>query len=365
MGLTQDLYDLVVPDDPDFARASSTARRTYLDRAGAIVLEELSKQLALGVGRNGRKMKARLRAVLPDGADGPVMEPHYDLSRVITLADYAATDHSLKLFWHAGTGHASHRRARKQGRKPTPFGKILEYHADGLVYNAPVRDVRLSNARAANVRYRCRPIWERIKAGLPIAAATPKAPPKPAPKPEPKQHRHPAHVAPIPITGRVDFEHATFGIGGDAALAKRALDAGTFSGFSKLAPRPTKLAVEKKLGVTFTHAEAAKGNATVIVDLQRLNRELAKDAGFHVGPGGSGPSAKPGSFEGFRSFLANARQTKGAIEQPRLGIAADGSPTVIDGRHRLAVFVDSGAQFLPVSVPSKYASRFRRLYGVP
>jgi hypothetical protein len=159
MGLTQDFSCDVAPDDPDFWHAPRATRKRYFDEAGKLVLDELSKQLGKGIGRNGRAMRVRKQAVLADGADGPVMEPHYSRSRVITLTDYAATDRGLKLFWHAGTGHLSHRRARARGREATPFGTILQYHADGEVPHAPTRDVRLCQARIANVRRRLKVTW--------------------------------------------------------------------------------------------------------------------------------------------------------------------------------------------------------------
>jgi hypothetical protein len=110
-------------------------------------------------------MKARIRAVLPDGADGPVMEPHYDVSRVITLSDYMATDHGLLLFWQAGSGHRSHKAARARaarkgdGSRAPAFGEILRYHADTLVPHAPRRDVRLSLANVRQVRLKAEGEW--------------------------------------------------------------------------------------------------------------------------------------------------------------------------------------------------------------
>jgi hypothetical protein len=181
MGLTQDFTGLVEPADPDFKHADSTTRKQVYDTAGKAVLDQLSKQLGRGIGRNGREMKARIQAVLPDGADGPVMEPHYEASRVITLADYAATDHGLKLFWHAGTGHRQHRRARARGKKAPAFGQILQWHADGEVPNAPVRDVRLCKARLTNVRRMVQAEWAKLKKRKLIVR---KREPEPTPGPQ-------------------------------------------------------------------------------------------------------------------------------------------------------------------------------------
>jgi ParB-like chromosome segregation protein Spo0J len=46
-----------------------------------------------------------------------------------------------------------------------------------------------------------------------------------------------------------------------------------------------------------------------------------------------------------------------------LGLAKDGTPTVIDGRHRLAAMRDAGVRLVPVTVPRAAARRFRELFG--
>jgi hypothetical protein len=163
MGLKQSLIGLVEPDDASWGDAPPSLRRAYYDQAGKVALKQLRKQLSRAIGANGRQMKARIRPVLPDGSDGPVMEPHYDMSRVISLMDYAATDRALTIFWHAGTGHRSHRVARKKGAKAPAFGTILEYHAKGEVPHAPVRDVRMSKANARQVKLAMKAWWTSHK----------------------------------------------------------------------------------------------------------------------------------------------------------------------------------------------------------
>jgi hypothetical protein len=166
MGFQQSLTGKIEPNDPVFRAARSSIKRRFYSHAGDVALARLKVQLGRGIGSNGRTMKPRIRAVLPDGADGPVMEPHYDKSRVITLSDYMATDHGLTLFWHAGTSHRSYRRARKQGKTPAKFHEILGFHARGEVPRAPVRDVRLSKASIAQVRIEMLRWWEREKQRL-------------------------------------------------------------------------------------------------------------------------------------------------------------------------------------------------------
>jgi hypothetical protein len=48
---------------------------------------------------------------------------------------------------------------------------------------------------------------------------------------------------------------------------------------------------------------------------------------------------------------------------PRLGFDAQGNPTVIDGRHRIAVLRDLGHPHLPVTIDPSAAGEFRRRFG--
>lgn len=371
MGLQQKLTGLVEPNDLRWKAASNAERRAFYSKAGDVALERLKKQLSRGVGANGRAMKPRKQAVLDDGADGPVMEPHYDLSRVIRLSDYQATDRSLTLFWQAGTGHASHRQARKKGKKATPFGTILQYHADGLVRNAPVRDVRLSRASIHQVKLEMRKWWDGQE------PPQPKPRPRPANPTPPAVGPHPTPTQPIPVHHAVPkgkIKGPVFVVTGREAkkfpeFKGAASPAPVRPPAPKSAPKPapTAAAVERQLGVKLVRDESARGRrlAVVVVDLEKLAAELAKDAGSHVGPGGTGPSARPGAYEAFREFLAKAqaRQGKGEIEIPRLALGMQGQATVENGRHRLAVFRDLGVKFLPVAVPRSEAARFRRMFG--
>jgi hypothetical protein len=194
VGLTQDFTGQIEPDDPAWDRATGALRKRYYDAAGKKVLKRLEKQLGRGIGANGQRMRPRKQAVLPDGADGPVMIPHYLRSRAITLADYSATERGLKMWWHGGTGHRSFRSARKRfkaGKRTTdakPFGEILQYHADGEVPHAPVRDVRLSKANIAQIKREMAPEWRAMAKRV-----------KPAPRPVPP--KPPGPTAPTPPTG--------------------------------------------------------------------------------------------------------------------------------------------------------------------
>jgi hypothetical protein len=128
--------------------------------------------------------------------------------------------------------------------------------------------------------------------------------------------------------------------------------------------RPTKAAVEAEVGVKFARAYAAEGDTAVVADLAALVAALrTADPGELVGPGGTGPSAKPGAYQRFLEFLARARAEGIAVEMPRLGFDAQGNPTVIDGRHRIAVLSDLGYAYLPVTVDPAESGEFRRRFG--
>lgn len=128
---------------------------------------------------------------------------------------------------------------------------------------------------------------------------------------------------------------------------------------------PTKQEIEQNLGVSFIPSPGAKRQryATVVVSVSKLEAELAKDIEFHVGPGGVGPSAKPGAYERFQEFLLKAKLSGEPIEMPRVEFDVSDQVFISDGRHRWAVLRDQGAQFLPITVPRKQAKKFKTRFG--
>lgn len=123
--------------------------------------------------------------------------------------------------------------------------------------------------------------------------------------------------------------------------------------------------IERAIGVKFVPSPGAKkrGYQTVIVSIPDLDPVLAQDTSFHVGPGGVGPSAKPGAYERFKEFLFKAKIEGIPIEMPRLAMTKAGEPFIDDGRHRWAVFRDMGVKYLPISVPRRNAKAFRKRFG--
>ena len=132
-----------------------------------------------------------------------------------------------------------------------------------------------------------------------------------------------------------------------------------------LSPKVEMLTVERDLGVRFEPAEIARDNpefTTVVVDVAKIDASLRRDPESHVGPGGTG-AAIGGRYEEFERFLAKAKAGKTPIQQPQGGLTEDGEFTLIDGRHRFAVFRDQGAEAIPVSVRKSDAAKIRKRYG--
>jgi hypothetical protein len=132
-----------------------------------------------------------------------------------------------------------------------------------------------------------------------------------------------------------------------------------------LANAPSAAAVRRATGLGFSPAYNAAGDAVVLADLDRLLAGLARDPARFVGPGGIGGGAKPGAYSNAVDFLSKAAREGVKVDMPRLGLNADGSPEVVDGRHRLAALRARGLRFAPVTVDPGEAADFRRAYGVP
>jgi hypothetical protein len=256
-----------------------------------------------------------------------------------------------------------------------------------------MRKQRLSPASLAWVRQQGEAWWRDHQAGKRAAELAGRFVVEvPSKRPIPERPRPAVAAAPD------RFRYATFGIGASEDLVRQAHAEGKLSASKRLGepppaggavpvpkarPKPparpaarafvptpvpmpalVKAQIEAELGVKFTPAYGDRGKTTtVVVDVERLNAELRKDVGFHVGPGGVGPSAKPGAYQGFREFLDRARKQGIAIEQARIVLDAEGRPSIDNGRHRFAVLRDLGVKAIPVSVPRSQAAKFRRMFG--
>ena len=210
MAFNQPLTGLIEPDTDEWRSATPERRRAFYREAGRRARARLRKQLLKGIGRSGRLMPARKRP-RPDGADGPVMDPHEVDSRTVTLLDFRADTTGVTLYWHRGP-------ARPDQTKP--WSTILGYHAAGAVPGAPVRDVRLSNL---NIHHLKREMGEWFEGGevfRRLGSATVRTA-------IPKKRKFKA-------TGRFDLHNASFGgggIGGSREEVGQSIAEGNSTGF--------------------------------------------------------------------------------------------------------------------------------------
>ena len=124
-----------------------------------------------------------------------------------------------------------------------------------------------------------------------------------------------------------------------------------------------KAQAEESLGVAFVEDPAARDDpeyTTVVVDVAKVDADLAKDPAYYVGPGGTG-AAIGGRYEAFLAYLAKARESGKPIEQSRVTLGTDGTISIPDGRHRFAVLRDLGATTLPVTVHESEAAAPREI----
>lgn len=130
-------------------------------------------------------------------------------------------------------------------------------------------------------------------------------------------------------------------------------------------PAPAPVAAKGRPRPTFVLSERDKAEGRVLADVStaKLEASLARDAGYHVGPGGVGKSSKPGAYRNAVEFVERAAAEGVAIEAPRLAIDRDGSASLTDGRHRFAALRDLGHETIAVSVTRGQAKRAASLFG--
>lgn len=119
----------------------------------------------------------------------------------------------------------------------------------------------------------------------------------------------------------------------------------------------------KPLKFERTPAQVRAGYKLVRVDVAALDRGLAATPGYHVGPGGAGPSAIKGRYPEAKAFIARSRAAGTPIHAPEGGVDRKGRPFLDDGRHRFAALRDQGETTVEIAVPRGQAARFGRLFG--
>lgn len=122
-------------------------------------------------------------------------------------------------------------------------------------------------------------------------------------------------------------------------------------------------------GITFSRPEVAQQNPryhVVLVDVAKFDRSLAGDPTSYVGPGGVGPTSKPGAYANAKAFILRAKERGTQVDMPRVHFDArrPGEVGIGDGRHRWAVLRDEGAKTIPVTVSRGEVAAIRRKFGL-
>ena len=226
-------------EPPDVRKAAPAARLAFWTAVLAFVMEAKDKELAAGLDRYGKPMRAlavstikhRRSAMGPADPHAPPLQPAHGLSRTRALLTGRATPSGVACWWL----YDSHTKGS--------WGLILAHHRAGSK-RLPRRDViGLSPASKAEVAVRAREWWIRYKAGKaapPVAAKEvyPGGKPEvlfgPAPKPKP-----PAGVSELVVNAK----HYTFQ-SGNASQVKDAASRGSFGGWRTHAQVKAKLAAQ-------------------------------------------------------------------------------------------------------------------------
>lgn len=187
----------IEPTDPSWANAATTDRRAFYQRSGEVAVRILREQLRLAIGADGQKMIPRQKR-RRDGANGPVLSPHYGQSRTMRLMTFKAWDHGVTVFWQGGMSRT----------QKLPWGKILGFHAHGEVIGAYLRDVRLAPRSIRKIVIEMARWWEiRMRNVLarrparpiqPVKRPVVKVPAADKPRP-PMPPRMPLRLPPAPV----------------------------------------------------------------------------------------------------------------------------------------------------------------------
>jgi hypothetical protein len=104
------------------------------------------------------------------------------------------------------------------------------------------------------------------------------------------------------------------------------------------------------------HPNQRPDETTVMIDPVRFEAEWSKDPAA-IKPDGS--NASPGKLAGVQAYLKSGKP----VAAPRVAIGVDGTPDVIDGRHRIRSLVDAGLDRIAVTVPKDQVDDIQKRYG--
>lgn len=385
-------------EPPDVRTSPAKDRKAFWSAVSEFVVDAKEEELRRGLDRHGLPMRSlsrytiehRRSAMGPADPFAPPLQPAHGLSRTRSLFTVKPTaDSNGVTCWWAYDQHTG-----------ASWGEILRHHQRGR-RGLPKRDViGISPQSLATVASQAAHWWAAYQTGL---AVQPKARQVEEEKPrftwetvKPYQPKTPGielvsnnQVHSIKINGHVYVLQS-----GSAAMIRRGIANKTFSGFSKaselrghpeifgsaktaaalvtikplkpsrvrqiakMQPKTTKeklakRAIEKQAGVEFQPEEKASTRryVTVIVDVAKVEADLSQD-GIAIG-----------GREDFQQSFEQARREGTPIDQPRVGLDAQGKIVIVSGLGRFLFLRDLGLSEIPVTASRADAAEIRRKYG--
>lgn len=352
---TFDVRGIEPASDPAWFLAGDSVRRDFWRAVVLFVKDVKDDELAAGLDRRGRPLlpiaestrKNRVSAMGPADPSAPPLMPAYAVSRTrLWFQGKAFADHAT-FGWRNG------------------WGRVLAYHRSGKGPKGrkrPKRDViGLSDKSLAKVKRLATAWWKKETAGGVKAVRLP----QPLPAPQAK---------PLRATGSTDYQHYTFGIGGEGpplpgwqatGFSSRGPDdrglpalggPGTYGpAWDRRRPAPRPRTAQAPAYRFTPEPGLGRDYVTVWVDVAKVEAEMS--GLLQVGPGGVG--GIDDRYQRFGEFAATGK----AIEQPRAYIDAADRVAFSNGRHRWAWLRDHGVTEIPVSVRRAQAAEIRRRFG--
>jgi len=282
------------PPTPEWRWATPEQRRGYWRYVAVMARDEVYRQLHKGIGADGQKMAARKRP-RRDHANGPVLSPHWSDSRFRTELRWQGTPDGAVLWWKS------------------PWGRIVGYHAQGMVRGAPARNVvGITRQGQERIIAHAHKWWaSQVRTGRMGAGAT--------------------------MLGNLPMAAGAEGLAWRRSPPPRKPGGYTPS----LVPPPR---------FVLSSASRGRGDILVRVDLAKLLADTKEDLGQGM---------RPSSFEAARREVGT-----NVVQAPRIGVTKQGMATVIDGRHRLSVLQERGLSWVSVAVDPAEAQAIRNRYGI-
>lgn len=271
--------------DPAWTRATKAERTAYHNEVARLAFEAKRAELNKGIDVHGQKLPAR-RQPRPDGATGPVLDPHWSESRFQTYLRYQGEVHRAIVWW------------------AKPWSIVVQGHATGRATGV-IRDVvGLTSKKQEWVARNARKWWaNRVQRGRDLGPFGRSDTMTPVPKkgvrqvivvarskPEAAAVATPtfaAELAPWTVQQRLDAIY-------QAASEARTTEAQIAATVRALARVPvvTLQAVALRYGISPT--PLSKSAALDLIERQLLGR-LKEARRLGRGPGGTGPpKPKPG-----------------------------------------------------------------------